>query len=671
MAPIARRRRPSLVSLATAYADQSADDTLTIPEDLTALSDEDLAALATRAGEAFDGLYGDGTADLSTDDLATLASLTEGIEALAAEQATRESAAQERRDQAAALAARRQSLASEGTADEDAEDGAEGDGDEDGEGDGEDAEGEGDENADGADEETPDGVQASGRQTLSINLGRTRRRQPTQQRKPKQEAARTIKDVAFSADSTTGIAENTGIDFLDSGRMLANRLKTFSASAYAQAASRGQHMREQMPLMRFSREVPAELKASSTPESVEEAMKAAVDQSRLPGGALTAAGWCAPSENFYDLVYNESRDGMLSIPEVQVTRGGMNVPVNPTFADIYASVGFHFDEADAIAGRYANGSAPAARANTTAYVVGDVRTISGLPYRVVAAGTTAGAAPTTVPQVGHTVTDGTVTWVRLDRVPNAVGSKPCYEIECPEWQDYRLEGDGLCLTADILSVRGYPEMLARITNGALVAHDHKVNAGRISRLIAGSTAITMTTDTVGTTAPLLAAIELQVEHYRYSQRLSRSTLLEGVFPYWIHGAIRQDLSVRLGLALFDVTDAMIDGWFRLRGLVPQYVYDWQGLDGVAAGSRITWPSTVDFLLYQAGTWVGGVDDIITLDTLYDSTMLGENKFTALFTEEAWLVAKRNVDSRVVRVPVVSDGTVHAGVLLDGDLGPSA
>lgn len=620
MATIRRRFRPTLLSLATAYADQAGDDTLDIPEDLTTLSDDDLAALATRAGEAFDALYGDGSADFSTDELTTLGALTTGIEALAAEQASRDEAAETRRSEAAALASRRQAtLAAEGTDDEDAEDGDDDDAEDGDDAEGTDAEGDDDDADD--DEEgdagtiDADNLTAAGkRQALSINLGRTAARRPSQSRKPKRQTAATMKDVAFSADSTTGIAEGTGIDFLDSGKMLASRLKSFSASQYAAAASRGQHLREQMPLMRFARQVPAELKASSTPESAEAAMSAAVDQSRLPGGALTAAGWCAPSENFYDLCYNESRDGLLSLPEVQVTRGGMNVPVNPTFAELYSEIGFHFTEADAEAGRWAPGANP-----------GD---------------------------------------------PNVVGSKPCYNIECPEWEDYRLEGDGLCITADLLAVRGYPEMLARVTNGALVAHDHKISAGRIARIIAGSTAITMTTDTVGTTAPLLAAIELQVEHYRYAQRLSRGTLLEGVFPYWVRGAIRQDLSVRLGMALFDVTDAMIDGWFRLRGLVPQYVYDWQALDAQGAAAAITWPTTVDFLLYQAGTWVAGVDDIITLDSLYDSTMLGENKFTALFTEEAWLVAKRCVDSRRIRVPVVSDGTTHAGILLDGDLAPT-
>ena len=48
------RRRPSVATLAMYFDDQSGSDELVIPEDLSTLSDEDLAALATQAREAFD-----------------------------------------------------------------------------------------------------------------------------------------------------------------------------------------------------------------------------------------------------------------------------------------------------------------------------------------------------------------------------------------------------------------------------------------------------------------------------------------------------------------------------------------------------------------------------------------------------------------------------------------
>lgn len=600
MAPITRRFRPSLISLATAYADQ-ADDELVIPDDLTALSDEDLAALATRAGEAFDTLYGDGSADFNADDLATLASLTEAIEVLAVERTRRDDEAGDRRTQADALAARRNAtLSAEADADGGDDDDAAGDDEDE---DDADEDGDADEDADASVEaavEEP--VLASGPTT--INLASTRRRQP--QRRTPAPAERSMRDIAFATTDVLGFADRAPLTWADAGKMVDKRLASFALGQYQAAKARGQHIREQHSLMAIRRDIPKELVAGGTPELVDAAIKRAVDMKRLPGGALTAAGWCAPSEVSYDLCFSGSRDGLLSIPEVGISRGGIRVPVTPSWAALYDDVGFHFTEADAIAGNWAPGANP-----------GD---------------------------------------------PNVPGNKPCYEIECPTWVDYRLEGDGVCIVGDLLSVRGYPEALAWTTEGALVAHDHKVSAGRIAKIVAGSTAITMPAGQAGAAAPVLSAIELQTEHYRYARRLARSTVLEAVLPYWIRGAIRQDLSVRLGLAFFDVTDAMIDAWFRLRGVVPQYVYDWQVLTNGQG-----YPDTVQFLLYEAGTWVGGVDDIITVDTLYDSTLLGENKFTALFTEEAWLVAKRCEDSRVITVDICPDGATHAGLLLECDL----
>lgn len=606
MSTISRRFRPSLITLATAYADQSADsESIELPADLATLDDEALAALSARASEAFDAIYGDGSSVLSTEDYATAAALTDAIESLSAEEARRDADSEQRRADTAALASRVQAA----TATEEPQDGEDGD-DADGDDTDDDLEPEAQEGEETAPVEERELVTASGtRRSLSINLGAANRRSRRSQPKPKAPAERGMRDYAFANSDDLGVGFGAGITHVEAGQMLGKRLSTFAKSTYEGAARRGQHMREQHPLMVFKRDIPADLMVASA-TSVEEASRAitrAVDQSRLPGGALTAAGWCAPSEPLYDICTTASRDGLYSLPEVGISRGGILVPTTPAYADLYQSIGFHFTEEQAIAGEYAPGTP---------------------------AGT-----------------------------PNVVGDKPCYEMECPTWEDYRLEADGLCLVADLVTQRGYPEGLEWATENALIAHDHKVSAGRIAKVVAGSTPRVMTAGTVGTTAPLLAAIEIRAEAIRYAGRLSRNTLLEGVFPYWVRGAIRQDLSVRLGVDLLSVTNAQIDAWFAQRGIVPQYVYDWQALPIGA----LTWPATIQFLLYEAGAWIGGVDEIITLNSVYDSVMLGQNKYTALFTEEAWLVAPRCGLSELVTVPVVSDGSTHAGVLLTGAL----
>lgn len=67
--------------------------------------------------------------------------------------------------------------------------------------------------------------------------------------------------------------------------------------------------------------------------------------------SLVAAGWCAPSETLYDLCEGETLDGLVSLPEINVSRGGINYTRGPQFADFYggSGPGFVQTETQAIA----------------------------------------------------------------------------------------------------------------------------------------------------------------------------------------------------------------------------------------------------------------------------------------------------------------------------------
>jgi hypothetical protein len=81
-----------------------------------------------------------------------------------------------------------------------------------------------------------------------------------------------------------------------------------------------------------------------------EVLNHAANEHRLPGGSLVASGgWCAPSETIYDLCPGASTDGMLSLPEVNVARGGIKYTRGPDFSALYTA-GFCQTEAQAISG---------------------------------------------------------------------------------------------------------------------------------------------------------------------------------------------------------------------------------------------------------------------------------------------------------------------------------
>ena len=606
----------------TVFADQGEDAPvetfdLEIPENLSDLADDALAEMRSQAVDAFQTLYANGS--FSDEDLNTLGTLTDGIEVLSAEISAREEAAAARSAKAAELAAK---IGADKPAPKDEE--------KDAPAEGEDAPAE-----EPAEEEAPapkadedeaeKKAKAAAAETVEvaapveaevvtaaaprgpIKLSGIRRHTPAPAPTTIEETI--VEDTSrarLTVADVPGFAADSDASFEDLAVALDRRLQGFNSGAYGAAARAGRAMSERHSLA-VVRKSFDERATVGSPESAEAAMAFAVNEKNLPGGSLVAAGgWCAPSETVYDLLEDESRDGLVSLPEINVTRGGIKFTKGPKFADLYAAPSFNFTEEEAKAGKYQPTSA----------------------------------------------TDPT----------NKVGDKPVYSVPCTEFEEVRLSAAGMHIQAGLLQQRGYPELVARTIRGALVAHEHKMSERIIAAMEAKSTAVTMDAGQIGALAPVLTAIELQVEHYRYAQRLSRSTTLEAIFPYWVRGAIRTDLSRRQGVDLTDIPDSRIDAWFKSRGVNPQFVYDWQAITG-DAGAFKAWGASVKFLLYSAGTFVKGGQDVITLDTVYDSTLLGKNDYTALFTEEGYLVAKRGHDARVVTVPLNPNGGTGTGIKL--------
>lgn len=346
----------------------------------------------------------------------------------------------------------------------------------------------------------------------------------------------------------------------------------------------------------------AQINKTFAPEAIvrgddgRDAIAFATNERNTPKGSLIASGgWCAPSETWYDLLDLSTTDGLISLPEVNAARGGFRlIPGGGAqFADIYTDTGFCFTEAQDIAGDYGPGG--------------------------------------------------------------GVQAKPCYKVECPEWEDFRLNVCGICVQAGYLQNKAYPELTADVLRKTLTAHRHRLSANKINAIVLGSDAVAIPalTGGGGAVAPLLNAVELQVADIRSKYRMGLDATMEGVFPTWTRGLIRADLALRLGKAEVDVTNAEIDNWFRQRYINPQFVYNWQDLGGVTAATA--YPETLSFLVYPAGTWVAATSDVIDLGVVHDSTLMSFNNYTAAFVEEGWQILPVGPESRVVEVPVCPSG----------------
>lgn len=421
----------------------------------------------------------------------------------------------------------------------------------------------------------------------------------------------------LAAADMPGYATGQELDMVDVGRAVEKRLSAYSGR-------QGGYSRHGVAV--FKRQFPNDLVQGSHGDDDEKLLEFAAQESRLPGGSVSnsveqqikagksltaAAGWCAPSQTIYDLFELETgSDGLLDLPEIQVSRGGIRFTPGPDFSTIFAGTGyFHQTEAQVI----------------------------------------------------------------------AATAKPCMVVPCPSFTDVRLEVEGVCITGAILQSRGYPEAVARFVRGAMAVHNRKMNQFIIAQVVAGSTTVDLTPHPVAAAAAaddtsastvLLAHLEMATVDYKYRHRMPVNATLEAVFPLWTLPVMRADLSRRTGVQLENITDEFLVSQMRQRGVRPQFVYDWQdSFAGLATGpggatALNQFPTDVEFLLYAAGTFVRGSADVITLDTVYDAANLALNQYTALFTEEGVLVAKRGHDARRYQVPFCPTGATSATVAIN-------
>jgi hypothetical protein len=335
---------------------------------------------------------------------------------------------------------------------------------------------------------------------------------------------------------------------------------------------------------------------------------------------LAGGGWCAPSEIRYDL-FNiaDAPSGLIDMPTVGVSRGGLRFPVSPSIADVFFTAG-----ASAGASGMGGFAFPFSNASD--------------PWL----------------------------WSETDDILTVTGSvnKPNLRVPCPTFSEERLEVYGLSLIAGNLTDSAYPESTQNTLRLLRQAYAHTVNA-RLINLMVTRSSVTQAIG-AGTQAAfntILDGVELAATDYRNKFGMADDAVLEAVFPRWILAVIRADLAWRTAVELVDVPDSMIRSYFTTRGISPQFVSDWQvrGANqfGRPAAQMATWPTSCQFMMYAAGTFIHGTGLRLDLGVIRDSVLNAENDYTAAWAEEAHLVAKVGHESRLY---TATFGVNGAGVL---------
>lgn len=315
----------------------------------------------------------------------------------------------------------------------------------------------------------------------------------------------------------------------------------------------------------------------------------AMVQAENPGALTAAAGWCAPSENLYDLCSLWSMDGILDLPTATARRGGFNyVQSQPSYATLDAATNFTI--------------------LTEAQVIAD---------------TAKNCAEIPCPTFTDTRLDVAVTCITGSFLQSAG-----YPEMVETWVDGTLTNHAHKINENII--------------GRIVTQAGAANVIPAQGVVTGAGAAGLGAD-ASAVASVLSAVDLAATDMRYRERMSFNHTFEVILPQWVLVQFRADIIRKNGWnsANASLADAEIVRWFATRNIRPQFVYDWQdAYSGLATGPGdadvlLALPSTVNFLIYPAGAVVLARQDVVTLSNVYDAANLAQNLYTRLFTEEGF------------------------------------
>jgi hypothetical protein len=361
----------------------------------------------------------------------------------------------------------------------------------------------------------------------------------------------------------------------------------------------------------------------TNPAQIEELWHAMVDGPGKQDALVAGGGWCAPSQIQYDF-FNISAppSGMIDLPSVGVSRGGIRYPSSPAIGDVF------FQNV---------GSSPASGMASFAFPLSNA-------------------------------TDPWL-WTESDDQATVTGSvnKPTLRVPCPSFNETRLECYGLSLTAGNLTDDAYPESTQNFIRLLRNAYAHAINARLIALMdTAAGGATTIGAITTDPAAPrIFNAVELAAVDYRERYAMSSDAVLEVVMPRWVRSVIRSDLAYKTGIdspEMYAVADGVIDSFFSARAVRVQWVNDYQTRTANFGQSTnaTTWPTSANFLLYAAGTFLHGTGLQLDLGVIRDSVLNAENDFTALWAEECHLIAMVGHAARKYTVAFQVNGASGGG-----------
>ncbi len=574
------------------------EHTIEVPEDLTALTPEQLTGLLDQAVAAFDGLYDAGVSNPEAtpteiaEAQAALAQLADAIDLVRGEQSRREAEAEAAQADADALRNR-----VHGTDDTPAE-GAEGDDAPAAEDDTPPAEGEdgtpapeGTDDAPAADDApVPELVAAARPGRIRVPLGAVARRAPEQ---PDEDGVDNDRVVITAASDVPGIATGSELDLRGVAQAAHSRVRGLRDGS------------DGVVVASIHRPGLMTVNEAMNAEQIGEFMDQLVASALTDGitSLLASGGWCGPSETLWDFFNIATTDGLIDLPTFGVDRAGITWPVSPSIADALSAPWLWTEDDD-----------EAAAGNPHVDPDDDV----------------------TKPCV--TIPCPTWAEARLRAHGICLTSGNLADRAFPE-RGANFSSLVLAAHEHLMSYRNIVSMVAA-SNAVTIA----ASTGATAQIL---NAVELQVIDYRSKYRMAEGAVLEAVFPTWVRGVIRADLAQRTGVDFLSVT---DQQIQAWFTLRSVRPQFVQDWLPMQLGTGEV----GGGDGYAEA----YPATVKFLLYAAGTFVRGLGGTIDLGVVRDSALNATNDHTAMWSEEFDLVAKRGHESRVVTVPLAITGATY-------------
>lgn len=179
--------------------------------------------------------------------------------------------------------------------------------------------------------------------------------------------------------------------------------------------------------------------------------------------------------------------------------------------------------------------------------------------------------------------NGAGVWTMADDEAAVIGStdprKTCYEVPCPGLTEAVVQTIYECLEFSNITSRFDPETTASNVRQGVIAHTRLAENELLRQIMATSKVLTAGAQEVGAVRHALVEMDKIVAYYQQRHRIDEATSLTWLIPRWVRSLFRADLAYQMAAGdwtqALAASDALINGWFRARGITPVWHLDGQ------------------------------------------------------------------------------------------------